>query len=676
MAEDQDEIVKRAKDAYTRDKDYWRENYLRAQEDQHFLSDDPYAQWDPVDFTQRITTGRPAITVDQLSQFVHQVANDIRINTPTINIIPAGKDSDVETAEIFKGLIKNIEYQSGADSVYDIASLNSIRSGFGFIRVDHDYEDDESFNQKLLIKAVVNPLSCWIDADSIECDGRDARHGTIVDRMTVSKFKELYPGKDPVCFDQSDRPNLRDDDWVTIAEHFVLKHEEVEMALDDYGATVPYQEGVPFKTKRTIRKTKVMRYKLSGKEVLEETTFPGKYIPLVPVWGEEFWVDGKRHLLSLIRRAKDAQRQFNYWKSIETELLAKMPMAPIMAAEGQIDNYKKDWLNPSKAMVLRYKTVDADGNPIGAPQRLEPPMPPTGVINAARGAVDDIKATMGLYNASIGQRSNETSGIAIQQRQEEGDVATFHFADNLVRSICQVGRVLVCAIPEIYDTPRVIRITGMEDEPKEIGINGEIVQDQEREFDLRKGKYDVKVVTGASYTTRRQEAAQFFSDIVAKQPQLMEIMGDLLFKNMDFNGAQAMAERMKKVINPKFLEGTKDAPPPDPEKIQMAQQLQLMQAELAKAQQQLQSKQGELLVKEQDNQIKASADQQKTNIELMKLDLERRQMELEAQFKAAEIEIKNKELLLKEQELIVKAQQEQERTEAEYNQANQQEFGN
>ncbi len=639
-APDADDVVKTALKLYQRDKDAWSEVYKHALDDLDFQNPDKEgAQWDPTDYQSRIEARRPALTIDQLSQFVHQVANDIRMNTPAINVIPSGNGSDIETADVFKGLIRNIEYRSNADDVYDNASLSAIRCSLGFIQIDHDYTDEEGFEQELLIKRVMNPLSCWIDADSIECDGRDAKHGTILDPILVSEFKKQHPGKDPVSFGEDNvQTDYKDEDVINIAHFFKLKEESRDISVDALGSTVDYAEGM--EKKRTIKKTIVERYKMSGKDVLEKTTFPGKYIPLVPVYGEENWINGKRHLLSLIRRAKDPQRMQNYWASLETELLQKMPQAPVMVAAGQIDDYIDDWRTPGKTAALRYKLYDSQGRQLPMPQRLEPPSIPTGIVNARREAIEDIKASMGLYNASIGARSNETSGKAINARKAEGDVATFHFGDNLVRSITQVGRILVCAIPEIYDTPRIIRIIGIEDEPAEVGVNGKMVENQERAFDLTQGKYDVRVTTGASFTTKRQETASALADLISRQPELAAIMGDIYFKNSDFAGSEAMAERMKKWVeknNPGMIEpedGEEEAP--DPQKIQMQQMIEQMQQELMQLKMNEQNKQGELAIKQGDLQIKAQ-----------------------------ELELKKEELSLKEAEAIAKYKMDEQKLQAE-----------
>ncbi len=607
-----DSIIESAKARLKSDKEYWGDNYQKARDDAKFMSDDPYAQWSEEDFNNRLSTGRPALTIDQLGQFIHQVANDIRINTPTISVIPTGLESSQEVAETYKGLIRAIEYKSNADNAYDTAVYDAIKQGIGFLRVETEYESEDSLNQELRIERVVNPLQCWIDAASTRIDGSDAMHATILDKIRVSEFKRLYPKFTPVCFENdSSLATPKDDEFITIAEFFEIVDEERTIGVDADGK-VHEADGKKklLKTRKTYKR-KVMRYKLSGADVLESTVFPGKYIPIVPVYGEESWIDGKRHLFSLIRKSKGAQQMYNYWKSLETELLQKAPIAPIVAAEGQVEDYADDWRNPSKASVLRYKFTDAQGNAVGRPQRLEPPTIPTGIINASRGAVDDIKATMGIYNASLGMRSNEQSGVAIAQRKEEGDVATYHFGDNLIKAITHVGKIIISAAKEVYDTARIVMIVGSEDNPKMVGINGEIVEEQEDVIDLSRGEYDVRVVAGASYTTLRQEAAQSLQQLFAGNPEMMQIMGDLYFKYSDFAGADAMAERMKKMIDPKFLDEGEREDEADPEKMQLMQALQEMQAnlqamaqELEAAKAETQGKQAEVILKAQEVEIK------------------------------------------------------------------------
>lgn len=606
MEKEPDDITVEARKLYARDKSAWSEIYEKAREDLRFLSDEPGAQWDDKGYRLRRDAGRPALTVDQLSQFVHQVSNDIRKNTPAITAIPV-EDSDEEKADAVKEWMRGIEYRSNADDVYDTASLSAIRCSIGFIRVDHDYCRSSGFEQELLIRRVVNPFSILIDSDSVECDGRDAKHGFALESISVGEFEKSYPDAVAVSFDAEniDIP-IREGNLI-IAEFFRIKK--------------TYEDAIDGDKKRKTCKCTVERYKLSGRDVLESTEFPGEYIPIVPVYGEELWVEGKRHLMSLIRRAKDSQMMFNLWKSLEAELLMQQPRAPIMVAEGQIAGYEDGYLNPGSTNVLTYRQTDIDGNPAPAPQRLSPPQVPTGFVNGARGSVDDMKATMGLYDASIGNRSNETSGIAIQRRQQEGQNATFHFADNLTRSITQVARILESARSMIYDTPRIVPGIDAEDRPKLIGINGALADEQKQSYDFTNGRHEIRVTTSQSFATKREESAAFLTDLVNKQPQMMQVMGDLLFKYMDVAGAEAMAERMRKVI-PANL--TQDDENQDPEKVQLMQTIEQMQ-------QQLQQAQVMLAEKNSEKQLKAGEIQGKLQVEQAKLQLEEQKLQLEAE---------------------------------------------
>lgn len=609
------DVIKRATDLWQRDKDAWADNYRKAKDDLHFLSDEDDAQWDGRDLQRRRETGRPALTVDQLGQFIHQVGNDIRMNTPTINVIPDGEGASQDVAEFYKGKIKAIEYNSNADTAYDTAAMSAIKCGIGFLRVDHDYANDEGFEQELCIKRVINPFSCYIDANSTEADGSDAKHGFVIDEISVAEFKRRYPNKEVSSFGDEEGTERKEDEKVCVAEFFEIEETDHEIEAPDG------------KTKRTAKKRRVRRYTLSGKEALEETTFPGKYIPIVPVYGEEAWRDGKRYLHSLIRRSKDSQRLYNLMASVELETLMKQPQAPVMAAAGSIENYAEDWRDPTKAAVLRFDMVDVNGNQLPPPQRLEPPTISAGMINARRGAVDDIKATMGIYNAALGQTSNETSGKAINARKLEGDVATYHFGDNLVKSITQLGRILVFAIPEIHDTPRITQVVDQEDEPQLVGINGEVADGQEQTIDLSQGRYSVRVTTGASFTTQRQETVAALTEMFSANPQMMQMFGDIYFKNSDFAGAQAMAKRAEKLLPPNLKEDGEDA-----EKIQMQQALE-------QAGQQIQA----LTTQLQDKQ---ASEQGKNQLELMKL-------QMEAQQHQAENELERQKLALEAQKLEI-----------------------
>jgi len=609
---DAKDVLEVAKKRYKVATDAWGAIVRAAREDLDFLSDEDSAQWDAREYNSRATIGRPAIQVDQLTQYVHQVVNDIRMNTPTIDIIPADLESDPDTAEFIAGRIKAIEYKSNADSAYDTAIDFSVKSSLGFIRVDRKYVTDESFEQELCIRRVVNPLSIYIDPESIEADGSDAKWGFVLEEMSLEEFKDKWPDATAMSFGNESKQMEKDQ--ITIAEYFYIDEKSEEYGQMADGGREKAAKGKKYSAKRKVKKRVVHHCKLAFEDILEETTFPGKYIPLVPVYGEEAWRDGKRYLYSLIRKAKQSQMMFNLQASLELESLMKQQQAPMMAAVGQLRGFEDDYRNPDKAMVLFYHTTDAEGNQAAMPQRMQPPMTPTGNRNAKLDAVDNIKATLGMYSSSSnGTRFNATSGKQELIQQQQGDTATYHFGDNLTKSITHVGKIILCALPEVEDTARMVTMVDKEENYKIMGVNGAMAPEQERSFSYS-DKYDVRVTTGAPFATQRQEAAQMYTQLIQSMPELMPIIGDLVFKYQDSPGSKAISERLKKTIDPKFLEED-NADPAAAMQQQMMQMQQEAQQIIAQLQQELQSKQGE-------QQLKAEIERGKLQLEAQKLKID------------------------------------------------------
>lgn len=639
MAEDKESessslTVEDALKMYEEYKSFWSDNYRESNIDLKMAAGDPATHWGEA-YGQRVKNKQLVMVINELPQFIHQVTNDIRQNTPSVDTIP-DSDGDIETATVYSDLIRDIEYKSSADEAYDTGAEYAVKCAIGFIRVDHDYCDDDSDEQELQIKKVHDPLSVWIDPASIECDGRDGNGAVALEPISKKQFDRLYKGKGFTSFTDPKSTEIKD--TIIIAEIFIRE----------------------FTGKRG--KTPVIkRYKFSGSDLLAETTFPGDYIPIVPVIGEDVWIDGKRILASLIRQARDPSLRLNHWACKEQQILNMAPIAPVMAEEGTLVNERQQWQSPGTETVLEYRRTNLDGQPANIPTRLQPPPVPVGIINAMEGAKQNIKESLGMYNASIGEKSNETSGVAIQRRQHEGDVATFHFPDNVRRSITQVGRILASAIPIIYDTPRIVQTMSNENEPRMVGINGAGLQDgQKQDHDLTKGKYRVRVSTGSSYTTKRQEAAELYGDVIKSDPELLKVIGDLWAKNLDVAGAQAMADRFRKLIPPQLLDESQD-----PQVMQLQQQLQQVtqeaQAQIQQLTAALQSKQGDEQLKAGELQIK----QQELKIKEADLMLKSQQANapqgdaLAVEKQRFDESIKERELALKEAEFQLKVMQAQ-----------------
>ena len=524
-------------------------------------------QWSPRVMAERQAEGRPCLTINRLPAFIRQVVNDARQNKPAIVCHPVGDGADPKTAELLNGLIRHIEQSSDAEVAYDTALDFAVTGGFGYFRINTRYADDDSFHQDLAIEPVADPFSVYGDPFSTGADSADWNLAFVVESLTRKAFEARWKGAE-VCDwsggEWAERRNAggsRDGaDRLRLAEYWkretVIRnllalsdgqvvgqdvYEAQKALFDAAGATVV---GRP----RPATTHKVTQYILSGAEVLETVDWAGRYIPIVPVYGEAIHVDGARRLRSLVRDAKDPQRMYNYWRTASTELVALAPKTPFIGRRGAFDTDAAKW---ASANTQSHAFIEYDGPE--APQRQPYAGVPAGALQEALNASDDMKAIMGMYDASLGAKSNETSGKAIMARQREGDVSTFHYIDNLSRAIRHAGRILIDLIPKVYAAPRMVRILGANGEAEMAAINQPLAGTMgagslEKVFDLGVGRYDLTVSAGPSYTSRREEAASQMIELIRAYPPAAPLIGDLLAKNLDWPGADEVAKRLASLV--------------------------------------------------------------------------------------------------------------------------------
>jgi hypothetical protein len=557
---------------------------------------------------------RPCLTVNKLPQHVRQVTNDQRQNRPSGKVIPADDHADVEVAEIFNGMVRHIEYISDADVAYDTACENQVSYGEGYIRILTEYCDENTFDQDIKIGRVRNSFSVYMDPTIQDPTGADAKWCFVTEDISRDDYERMYPDSAPITTLQTlgvGDQNLSQwltEDTIRVADYYYLDYDRATLNL--YPGNVTAFDGTPEdkqlkaiygkpKKSRESDRVKIKYCKINGYEILEERDWAGKYIPVVRIVGNEFEVDGRLYVSGLVRNAKDAQRMYNYWVSQEAEMLALAPKAPFIGYGGQFEGYENQWktanTNNWPYLEVNPDVTDGAGGMLPLPQRAQPPMASSGLLQAKAGASEDIKASTGQYNASLGMGSNERSGKAILARQREGDVGTYHYGDNLARGVRHIVRQLVDLIPKIYDTQRVARIIGVDGETKMVKIDPsqqepvkKIMQDDiviDKIYNPNVGKYDVVVATGPGYATKRQEALEAMAQLLQGNPSLWAVAGDLFVKNMDWPGAQEMAKRFAKTIDPKLMEDGDKSP-----ELQMAeQQMQAMGAEMEQMHQMIQN---------------------------------------------------------------------------------------
>jgi hypothetical protein len=596
-----------------------RSNRENALSDAQFVAGE---QWPEDIKLQRLN--RPCLTINRLPTFVRQVSNEVRLKPPSISVLPS-EEGDDDTAEVIEGLIRSIEARSKAKRVYSRGIEDSARCSMGFWRVCTDYVDDETFDQDLCIESIDNPLGVLWDPDGKDPLGSDWKFAFVIETMTLDAFKAKYPGKSyGINGDRTTNVNTSlywvNGDKVQVAEYWYVEEKSVKIVQLDNGETIElkdydkmvdaynehvqmlsdmYQAAVmeaqqeqpeggeppempeppeaPEPPPMPMRgrdgeprmrdvKRKVVRSRImsAGEWLSEPQEWAGQRIPIIPVWGEEYRIGDRKVRTSLIHFAKDSQRMINYWRSASVESLALAPKAPWLVTPKNVEGFEPMWraAGQGNPAVLFFNP-----DPItGKPERQQPATAQSAMLQETALSQDDLKATTGLYDAALGAQSNETSGKAIMARQAEGDISTYAFLDNLLQAIEETGRILVEMIPYVYDVPRQIRILGKKMESKIITVN------DGGQYDLTRGKYDVNCVTGPSFTTQRQMAAEAYQSFVQSAPATAPILIPRMVESMDLPDAKEIAEELRQMAG--TGEQKQAPPPPNPKDMAQAENYQ------------------------------------------------------------------------------------------------------
>jgi hypothetical protein len=596
----------RAKKRYEQACEVWGEQHKRMREDLEFSNPSDPKQWDSVATEAR--KGRVMLTLDRTNQYIVQIVNDARKNKPGITTMPADSKGDPAVAQALDGIIRHIEYRSRAPIAYDTAIDHSARCGLGWLRIVPQVVRADTNEQEICIKRVHDPLSV-MTLGGTEPDGSDITDAFVATRMSKSEFKREFPKAKT----ESQSWGAIDNVWffedeVTICEWFYIEEternqirienddgESFTVSEDDYW-DLAKKLGFKPKVVETFKATdRVVHWcKLNGAEVLDATTFPSRYIPVIPVLGFESWVDGKRQLCGVTRRLMGSQRAYNYERSAMVEAIALQPKAPILVPVAGVEGHDLQWgqLNKGSPAYLPFNHVDAEGNPFPTPQRLAPPQVPAAFAQAGQAALADMESAIGIRAAGLGAVSNETSGKAIRERKEESDTATYHFLDNLSRGIEHLARIVVDMVPRIFDTKRQARILGNDGAQDAVTIDptmGEPVQRQGKKvvaINPGVGEYDVRVIAGANYTTQRQEAAEGIAEILQAAPQFIPVLGPALVKLRDWPDAEKYARMMTALAPPQVQQAISEAEGDEGSPEQLKQQLMQMQQQMQQMQQQ------------------------------------------------------------------------------------------
>lgn len=614
------ELLEEIRDNFDFDMDGWDSIHQEGSTDMRYVSGDP---WDPAEKRQRKENKRPIVTADELNQYTNQLINDVRQNPRGIKVTPKGYGATDDLAEFRADRIRAIEYKSTAQAAYITGFEGAAQRGYGFYRITTDYEGPKSFNQEIKIVRIPDPDTVIYDVGCQEFTCSDADHCFVLDYPSIAKFKNDYPDAEIQSFEGEIRttaPTWIKDKFVQVAEYWKVKKKPTTLYQVDLGPQVGPQEmfasalpkgtheeggflvmpprrGFPQGAKGRIlnkRKTEtrqIVQYMTNGVEILEVNEWLGKWIPIVPIFGKELYVDkgagAERVLMSLIRLAREPYMLYCYFKTCEAEAVGMVPKTSWIGYEGQFEGHEDEWKNANQVPITYLQVrrmVDESTQqvlPLPVRQPFDPPIQQLEMgADAARRA---IQAATGMYNSSVGKNdSSARSGVAIKELNSQSNEGSFHFIDNYNRAIAYGGLIINDLITQIEDTEREVALRKEDETHSTVRINTrQPYQDangKTRHYPTDKGEYDVTISVGPSFDSQREEAVDFTDSFISQQPELFAKVADLIVKLRQLGPVgDAIAKRL---TPPEF------ADPQDPVQLQqklqqMGQQLQASQQELA-----------------------------------------------------------------------------------------------
>jgi hypothetical protein len=676
------EILKEAKKRYDHCHTYWSEMKQKNSELLQFIAGD---QWTYTARQNFENAGYAAMTSNRIPTFLRQITNEIRKNTPEIQIDPR-TDADEEKAEVLNDLIRNIQEESKAEIAYCTAAESAASVGIGYIRVRSEYKDNKSMDQEIVIEAVEDVNTVMLDPNQQSLDGSDCEYAFISTTLSIEDYKRRY-GHTKLARKLSgtetleDLEELKEIGWVSsdqkwtndgtilICEYYykdyvtkklyqVLNNLTGEIFVtDDVDKDMVKAGELSIIQERLVNEPIIRWCKLNDVEVLEETEWPGSYIPIVPVKGDEYWLEGKRKLVGAVEPAVEAQVQLNYAMSWRAQLLQMAPKAPYIGTAAQFKTYEQEWanINVSNQAFMTYNKDE--GAP--PPSRDLGEVPIQASTRMVEEAQEDLKSIFGTFDPSQSQVAPE-SGKAILARQHQAYNSNYHFYDNLSRSIQHVGCIIVEAIPVIYDSARNVQIMSQDGKKRSIAIN----QPNEAgivEYDLTEGDYSVSIQTGPGFGTKRQETVEAVTNLISVYPQAAPAVADIAVRHMDWPGAKQIADSLEAMVPPQVLQARKANPkdaaalvPQLKSQVQMMQQhLEALNAHAMQVEQELKIAKDELQLEKMKSKVDMTKVQLDHDVKIKTLSLEEQKTELEFLVKEQEIKIQKEQLAIEKEKLAL-----------------------
>lgn len=573
-------------------------------------------QWRDEELQKRKSSQRPWISINRCKPPVDQLEGDIRLNPPGPQCHPVGGGADKDTADIIDGLIREVEYRSGAKTAYSTAGKYAAASGYAVIELATEYAGERDFSQRLVIQSVEDPNCVFFDPTARMANRQDASWAGKLKMYNKQDYIATFGKGRRVLESRSvqsamgwiqeamgiDGNLAQINEWTGngegpyyVCEFYCVEIDRVKLTL--YDNDVAYFEDetpdpgakpkVGDEYTRVVPKRTIKKYVVDAMEVLDTTEWPGTLIPLFPILGPEVYIEGKLHRLSLIAGAIDPQRALNYVGTTATELAGMLPKSPWIGAKGSFTDSRWQTAQSEIWAYLEYDPVMVTSETTGQQSMAPPPQrnmweaPIQWLLALGAYFSDAIKAVTATYDASLGANKGDQSGVAIEQLRSESNIGNFSYADNLHRGIEVMYDQMCCIFPKILDGPRVVTIVRPDSQHEAVLINQIFDKDEpeskgKKQNNICIGQYSVRVTVGMSFPDRQKEAVSMLTEFFKNAPQTLAVPGVASSYLRMVGDGNPKIEQMADLLEPGG-KGEEDATP------------QQLQAQLMQAQEQNQA---------------------------------------------------------------------------------------
>jgi hypothetical protein len=514
---------------------------------------------------------KPKFEVNKIHLAVIRIINEYRNNRISISFSPKDGTEGDKLADACAGLYRADEQDSGGEEAYDNAFEEAVGGGFGAWRLRCDLENEESEDgdeQRIKIEPIFDADSCvFYDLDAKRQDKADAKKCFVLSSMTRQTYEDEYNDS---CASWPKIIHQSEFDWLTpdvvyIAEYYRLEKVselfrtfkgldgQEQRVSEEELKEAPEKEQILLATgfkeigKKSVNKTKVHKYIMNGSKIIEDCGYiAGRNIPIVPVYGKRWFVDGVERCMGHVRLAKDAQRLKNMQLSKLGEISALSTVEKPIFSPEQVSGHSLMWSEDNiknYPYLLLNSLTDFNGQPVatGPIGYTKAPQIPQAMAALLQTTEQDINDVLGNQQAGE-QLQNAISGVAVELVQNKLDMQTFIYVSNMAKAVKRSGEIwLSMAKDVIVENGRRMKIVGEKGETSSIEILRSVVNEDgetETENDLSEASFDVSVSVGPTSGSKRSATVRALTGMmqITQDPETLQVLGAMALMNMEGEG--------------------------------------------------------------------------------------------------------------------------------------------